>query len=213
MKRAIAQRLGAGAPPRAVAEEYARHAANREIRATLARIEAEGVPCLYRSADVRDAAAVGRALAEARATLGPVRVLVHAAGVIADRRIEEKRLEQFEQVFSTKVEGLRVLLDQTRVDDLRAIAVFSSSTGPLRPRRPDRLRGGERGRQQASAGRGEEAAESARHQRQLGPLGGWNGHAGSPPGLRGGGRGPHSARRWRTPSLARAGDSPRAGGG
>jgi len=129
MKRAIAQRLGAGAPPRAVAEEYARHAANREIRATLARIEAEGVPCLYRSADVRDAAAVGRALAEARATLGPVRVLVHAAGVIADRRIEEKRLEQFEQVFSTKVEGLRVLLDQTRVDDLRAIAVFSSSTG------------------------------------------------------------------------------------
>jgi hypothetical protein len=49
--------------------------------------------------------------------------------VLADRLILDKSAEQFEQVYSTKVSGLSSLLNATRNDQLRFIALFSSSTG------------------------------------------------------------------------------------
>ncbi len=70
-----------------------------------------------------------RVLAEVRSTVGPIRGLVHGAGVLADRRIEDKTPEQFDAVFSTKVAGLRSLLAATAADDLKVLALFSSSTG------------------------------------------------------------------------------------
>ena len=39
---------------------------------------------------------------------------LHGAGLLADKRIEDKTTEQFERVFRTKVDGLRVLLSATR---------------------------------------------------------------------------------------------------
>jgi acyl transferase domain-containing protein len=127
MKKAIAARL-AGATPRAVEAEYRKAAANREVLDTLRRIEAAGGKALYRSADVRDAAAVDRIVSEVRRSHGPIRGIIHGAGVLADRLIEDKTDEQFALVFGTKVEGFRALLDATRADDLRVIVAFSSST-------------------------------------------------------------------------------------
>jgi len=112
--------------PAELEAEYRRRIANRQIARNLTRLRAAGCTVIYRPIDVRDAAAVAAALDEARRDLGPVRGLIHGAGVIEDRRIEDKTAAQFDRVFDTKVRGLRSLLEATRDDDLRFIVLFSS---------------------------------------------------------------------------------------
>ena len=84
---------------------YHRHTANREIAANLARMQAAGAQVSYRSVDVRDAKAVRSLCADIRKKTGPIRGLIHAAGVIEDRLIDDKTQEQFDAVFDTKVAG------------------------------------------------------------------------------------------------------------
>jgi len=115
--------------PKAVEEKYRCIIANREILTNLKRIEISGVSVEYRSVDVRDAEEVANVISMARNTLGPVRGFVHGAGVLSDRYIEDKTEEQFNKVFSTKIDGLQALLNATEKDDLKAIVMFSSSTG------------------------------------------------------------------------------------
>jgi NAD(P)-dependent dehydrogenase (short-subunit alcohol dehydrogenase family) len=100
--------------------------AGREVRATLAALRAAGSDAEYFGCDVQDAAALARTLQEVRGRFGFVTVLVHGAGVLADKRIADKTPEQFDRVFGTKVRGLRALLDATHEDPLRAILLFSS---------------------------------------------------------------------------------------
>ncbi len=129
IKQALLARANGSANPKKIEEELRTALSNRELLRNLAAIEAAGARVIYRSVDVRDAAAVSALFTKLRATTGPIRGLVHGAGVLADRLIEDKTLEQFESVYSTKVAGLRALLEALRGDPLRVIAVFSSSTG------------------------------------------------------------------------------------
>ena len=108
-----------------------RYMADREIRRNLDRIAAAGGRGVYRSVDVRNAAAVRTVLDDIRATLGPVCGLVHAAGTLADRLIMDKTPEQFAAVLDTKVSGLRNLLDAVPLDALKHIVLFSSVSGRL----------------------------------------------------------------------------------
>ncbi|WP_373048793.1 PfaD family polyunsaturated fatty acid/polyketide biosynthesis protein [Vulgatibacter sp.] len=103
--------------------------AQREIRSTLAAIEAAGATALYRAVDTRDAAALAQILEGTRRTHGPVRGVVHGAGVLRDKRIEEKSDEDFAAVFSTKVDGLKALLAASAGDDLAFLALFTSVSG------------------------------------------------------------------------------------
>ncbi|MGH8917470.1 MAG: SDR family NAD(P)-dependent oxidoreductase, partial [Actinomycetes bacterium] len=80
----------------------------------------------YLSLDIRDENAVRTALATVRAQWGPITGVVHAAGVLADKRVQDKSTEQFDLVFGTKIDGLRALLAATREDPLRLVCVFSS---------------------------------------------------------------------------------------
>jgi len=102
--------------------------AAREIRQTLAELRALGARAHYWPLDVRDAAAVEAVVRRARRELGPPRGLIHAAGVLADKRIEDKTPDQFDSVFDTKVQGLRHLLAALSQDDLHFMAFFSSVT-------------------------------------------------------------------------------------
>lgn len=101
----------------------------REIAATLARLRAAGAEVRYRALDIREAGAVAQAITEVRQEWGPVTGLVHGAGVIADKLLVEKTIDQFDDVFSTKVGGLRALLEATSSDPLRLICMFSSVVG------------------------------------------------------------------------------------
>ncbi len=127
IKRVIATNQVQAIAPRQLETEYRRIAAAREVRDTLRRVEEAGGRAIYRALDVRDPTAVQELLREARQQ-GPVRGLVHGAGVLADRLIEDKTTEQFNDVYLTKVDGLQALLDATREDDLSVVAFFSSST-------------------------------------------------------------------------------------
>jgi hypothetical protein len=100
--------------------------ANREIRRTLAAVEAAGGAARYEAANVDDAAALEAVLARVRSEWGPVAGLVHAAGVLADRNISQKTDAQFDRVFDTKVKGLLALLSATADDPLKLLCVFSS---------------------------------------------------------------------------------------
>ncbi|WP_441288834.1 SDR family NAD(P)-dependent oxidoreductase [Sorangium sp. KYC3313] len=112
--------------PAEIGRGVAKILANREVRATLDAIRAAGGEALYVPVDVNDARAVSAALDGVRGALGPVTAIVHGAGVLADKLVAEKTAEQFERVFSTKVDGLRALLGATAGDPLKAIVLFSS---------------------------------------------------------------------------------------
>ena len=129
IKQAVHARSGAAkVSPRTLNDECRRIVANREVVANLRRIEAAGSKVFYRSVDVRDGEAVESAVGSIRRELGPIRGLIHGAGVLADRKIEDQTDDQFAQVFDTKVCGLHHLLAAVEGDDLQALVLFSSST-------------------------------------------------------------------------------------
>lgn len=100
--------------------------AARDVRRTLAALKAHGARAYYRAVPIEDRERVAQTLAQIRAELGPIRGVIHAAGVLADKRIAEKTDAQFASVFGTKVNGLRALLDATGADPLKLLVAFSS---------------------------------------------------------------------------------------
>ena len=128
IKRAILMHVGPSITPQEVQADFNRIRAGREIRRTIERISHAGSEVAYRSADVRDADAVRRTLAPLIEEYGPVTGLVHGAGVLADRNIEDKSDEDFARVYETKVVGLRSVLKAIGESPLKAMVLFSSST-------------------------------------------------------------------------------------
>jgi acyl transferase domain-containing protein/acyl carrier protein/NADP-dependent 3-hydroxy acid dehydrogenase YdfG len=127
LRRLIAGREK-GLAPKRVGEKARAVLAAREIRATLDALAAAGADARYRSVDVRDEAAVRALVAETVRDLGPVRGLVHGAGVLADKAIADKTPAMVDAVLDTKLTGLRRLLEALDPRELRLVALFSSST-------------------------------------------------------------------------------------
>jgi NAD(P)-dependent dehydrogenase (short-subunit alcohol dehydrogenase family) len=100
--------------------------AQREMQATLAALRSAGVQVEYLACDVRDRQGLQAGLAEVQSRLGPVTALIHGAGVLADRKIEDKTDAQFLSVFSTKIDSL--LLLNELLPELKTILLFSSVT-------------------------------------------------------------------------------------
>jgi len=126
LKRVLSRRAGVSPNLREISREAAGILAAREIRSTMRSIERAGSACAYFSADMRDPAAVWRAVASARERFGLVTAIIHGAGAIADRKIADKTSGQFALVFETKVVGLRALLAATETDPIDTICLFSS---------------------------------------------------------------------------------------
>jgi acyl transferase domain-containing protein/NAD(P)-dependent dehydrogenase (short-subunit alcohol dehydrogenase family) len=129
LKRTLLARSRNGRAPKQIEAKYREVLAQREIRHHLQQIRATGSTAMYRSVDVRDATQVEKVLGEIREQFGPVCGLVHGAGVLADRKIEDKTVEQFELVYGTKVAGLENLMRGLGGDELKLLALFSSYTG------------------------------------------------------------------------------------
>ncbi len=126
--RAIAALQAAGTLPKPAEIRHAveRVLAQREIATTLRAIEAAGGTAIYLSVDVRDATALRAALAPFRDRITGI---LHGAGVLADKRIEQKTAADFERVYDTKVGGLQALLDCIPAAQLRHLVLFSSVAG------------------------------------------------------------------------------------
>lgn len=124
LKRALADRTRS---PAQLGAHVRQIMAAREIRRTLRVLQELGSPARYLAADVRDSAQVAAALDEARRAWGPITAVVHGAGRISDRLIADKTDSQFDDVFDTKVTGLRRLLEATADDPLELLCLFSST--------------------------------------------------------------------------------------
>ena len=110
---------------------YKKYMSNREIIQSLEKIRKVGANVRYYSVDVRDLDGVSSVLNDVRSEYGPVKAVVHGAGVLNDRRITDKTAEQFDTVFDPKVQGLGVLLEATKKDPLKYLVLFSSVTARI----------------------------------------------------------------------------------
>lgn len=116
-------------PSPAAIDKAARAAiAGLEIRATLAEIRAAGADAHYLQMDTSDPASVGAALAAIGQRFGPITGLVHGAGIIADRLVEEKTEDELRRVLATKAEGLFHILSRIDRAALRHVGLFSSAS-------------------------------------------------------------------------------------
>ena len=128
IKRKIMARANGAITPKRLDQKFKSIRSNREIMDNIARMESCGAKVCYRSVDIRDDDAVHKAISKIRKKHGPVKAIVHGAGVLADKFISDKTAKQFDEVYSTKIKGLRTLLSATQSDDLKVIVMFSSST-------------------------------------------------------------------------------------
>jgi len=116
-------------PAPAAIDKSARAAlAGLEIRATLIQIMATGADARYLPMDTSDAGSVTATLATIHQRFGPITGLVHGAGVIADRLVEEKTEAELRRVFATKAEGLFHILSRLDRAGLRHVGLFSSAS-------------------------------------------------------------------------------------
>jgi acyl transferase domain-containing protein/thioesterase domain-containing protein/acyl carrier protein len=133
-KIGIALMSRTGLPPR---EEWERYAAanaadplTRTLRAVM-EIEAAGARVAIVRGDVGAPDDVRRAIAETKAVLGPIRGVIHAAGVIADELIALKRPESAERVLAPKVRGALNLEAALEGEPLDFFVAFSSTSVAL----------------------------------------------------------------------------------
>ena len=128
IKQAITNHLGSSAGPRQIGEQYQLVVAQREIRRNMERIVAVGSKVAYFPVNITNEKAVADLLQQTRVKFGPVTAIVHGAGVLADKRLEDLTPDQFDHVYATKVDGLQNLLELLTNEELKALVLFSSTT-------------------------------------------------------------------------------------
>ncbi|MCP6761474.1 MAG: SDR family NAD(P)-dependent oxidoreductase [Fischerella sp. CENA71] len=115
--------------PAMVQKKYKAISSRREIQATLRAIEEAGGQAEYLSVDITDAAQIQEQVTTAVERLGAVTGIIHGAGNLADKRIENKSERDFEIVYTTKVAGLENLLRCVSPSQLNYLVLFSSVVG------------------------------------------------------------------------------------
>ncbi|MDX2021255.1 MAG: SDR family NAD(P)-dependent oxidoreductase [Deltaproteobacteria bacterium] len=93
--------------------------------AAVSALQAHGAQVMAVAADVTDAASLRIALAQVRAQLGPLHVVIHAAGIMDDEPLQTKPDEKMRRVLDAKVKGT-VNLDDLIHEPLKAFVLMSS---------------------------------------------------------------------------------------
>lgn len=102
---------------------------NREIQVTLNSIRDFGGQAVYVSADVTDKTTFAQEIQAAEKKLGQVTGVIHGAGNLADKLIENKTGNDFDLVVNTKVKGLRSVIQSIDPQRLEFLVLFSSVAG------------------------------------------------------------------------------------
>ena len=100
-----------------------------EVHSALERLSATGSKAHYLSVDVLDKKDLAKQLDKIQKETGAITAIVHGAGNLADKKVEKKTVEDFENVFATKVKGLDNLVQVLDVGLLKQVVVFSSVSG------------------------------------------------------------------------------------
>ena len=101
----------------------------REIRANLAALRLAGARVAYFQVDVRDPVVFGELLDQIYRDHGRLDGVVHGAGIIEDKLLQDKSRDSFDRVFGTKTESAFILSQKLRPETLKFLVFFSSVAG------------------------------------------------------------------------------------
>ncbi len=123
------QAQGEKATPIMVQKKYQAISSQREIQNTLKAIEQAGGEVEYLNVDITDTVLLESKLADVIERFGAITGIIHGAGNLADKRIEKKSIQDFENVYAAKVKGLENLLRCIPASKLQYLVLFSSVVG------------------------------------------------------------------------------------
>jgi acyl transferase domain-containing protein len=132
LKNAVIAQLraeGGKLTPKLIEQQLGRLVAAREVRATLDALRALGAQAEYLDADITDASSAQALRRHPMIAAGGPIAVVHGAGALADKLIENKQLADFERVFGPKIHGLDALLSALPGERLSHLWLFSSVAG------------------------------------------------------------------------------------
>ncbi len=98
----------------------------REITTTISAIQQAGGLVEYLSVDITNCSDLQAKLEPVVQRTGPITGIIHGAGNLADKLIENKTEQDFETVYAAKIEGLENLLSCVKPSQLDFIILFSS---------------------------------------------------------------------------------------
>jgi NAD(P)-dependent dehydrogenase (short-subunit alcohol dehydrogenase family) len=115
--------------PKAVMAMVGAVQADREIKETLADIRKNGGEAFYVTADVTDAESLKSGITEGARQMGTITGIVHGAGRLADKLIENKTEADFDAVYDVKIKGLLAIIEAIDIATIKRVVLFSSVAG------------------------------------------------------------------------------------
>lgn len=113
----------------AVKKIFNQIAAKKEIDATLNSINEAGGQAIYLMGDVTDSASFKNELQIATQKFGTINGVIHGAGRLADKYIQDKTAIDYDNVLSVKLDGLLSLMASVNIHKLEHLVLFSSVAG------------------------------------------------------------------------------------
>jgi NAD(P)-dependent dehydrogenase (short-subunit alcohol dehydrogenase family) len=126
LKKRIMENLfsqGEKPTPILVQKVYNEITSSREIKNTLVAIQETGATVEYISVDITDIRTLQKKLAAVK-YLGTITGIIHGAGNLADKLIENKTEHDLETVYAAKVQGLENLLACVDIHQLQHLILF-----------------------------------------------------------------------------------------
>jgi NAD(P)-dependent dehydrogenase (short-subunit alcohol dehydrogenase family) len=132
LKRRILQDFrdrGEKPTPIQVKQIYQKIIASREIQQNINKLKQFGAEVEYLGVDITDFATLEKKLIPVVERMGSISGIIHGAGNIADKWIQNKTERDFDNVYSPKVQGLENLLTLAPPSQLDYLVLFSSVAG------------------------------------------------------------------------------------
>ncbi len=103
--------------------------AKKEIEATINAIEKHNGQAIYVKGDVTNFSSFQEDIKKATATFGDITGIIHGAGRLADKYIQDKTEADFNNVLSVKLDGMLSLFQSCNIHKLEHLILFSSVAG------------------------------------------------------------------------------------
>ncbi|MDO9545847.1 MAG: SDR family NAD(P)-dependent oxidoreductase [Pelolinea sp.] len=115
--------------PKLLQNEIKTILSSREIASTIQEIEGFGGQAVYISADITDEKQLIQQVHSAVKKIGQITGVIHGAGNLADKLIENKSSNDFDLVVNTKIQGLINIIKAVNPEALKFLVLFSSVAG------------------------------------------------------------------------------------
>ena len=128
LKKAILTHEFKGQSPKPIDIQkiYQKIISDREVKKNIQLMMEHGSSVKYFSADIRNPEEIHAVFKAARKEFNHITAVIHGAGVLEDKLIIDKQMDQFCHVLETKVKGLESLMSASKPDQLKYFVLFSS---------------------------------------------------------------------------------------